>query len=299
MKKLIKNNIFIDFINIIIKFIIAILGNSRSLLADSLFNVSTLSKKVFVGTNKKESKNINNIISIIIGAIIVFMGTSLIFDVFISKSYKSSWYVLVISIILILFKNLSNSYIYADGFNSNEKMITSNRDYTLEMIIPWLVVVSYLISKLSNVLEIFKYSDSFVAVIISLLNIFIGIKLIVFNFRNLANDLILDEKALKENISKISLIKSINKFKLINYGGLYKINLDISIDKDIDSVKAYPNILGLCTTIFKTYSNIEIIELSKSPYKERRIVKNARNSRSRNSKTNPKKKNTKKKNSKR
>ena len=194
--------------------------------------------------------------------------------------------------------NLVNAYKYALNFNnSNKEMLLIERNYISMLIIPVLVLISIIITLFNKYLSILKYADVFVGCLIAIYLILKGIRFIVINFKEKEE---VDEKVIKELLSKEKIIVSTNKCLLTSYGNSYKLTLDISLQKEITLVDAYSRILEIASKIFKKFKNIELISIYKSPIRvKKEVKKNARNSRSRNSKKSPKKTSSKQKNKKR
>ncbi len=298
MKKLLFNNILINLILGIIKYLGALLTNSVALFSDAMYSLSSSLKNISINYQKDKSKKTDNIYNTLVGAIATLLGFIIILNIFTTTLVIPKFWSIVIIILCYLTMNLVNAYKYALNFNnSNKEMLLIERNYISMLIIPVLVLISIIITLFNKYLSILKYADVFVGCLIAIYLILKGIRFIVINFKEKEE---VDEKVIKELLSKEKIIVSTNKCLLTSYGNSYKLTLDISLQKEITLVDAYSRILEIASKIFKKFKNIELISIYKSPIRvKKEVKKNARNSRSRNSKKSPKKTSSKQKNKKR
>lgn len=298
MKNIFFNNILINLLLGIIKYLGAILTNSIALFSDAMFTLSCSLKNISLCYEKEKKKKIDNIFNVIIGGVATLLGFVIILNIFTTTIVMPKFWSIIIVILCYLVINLINAYKYALNFNnSNKEILLVERDYLSMLIIPIIVIISYIITLFKKYFEILRYADILVGCLIAIYLIIKGIRFIVINFKEKEE---VNEKAIKELLSKEKIIVSTNKCLLTSYGNSYKITLDISLQKEITLVDAYSRILEIASKIFKKFKNIELISIYKSPIKVKRgAKKNARNSRSRNSKKSPKKRDTKQKNKKR
>lgn len=298
MKKLLFNNILINLILGIIKYLGALLTNSVALFSDAMYSLSSSLKNISINYQKDKSKKTDNIYNTIVGAIATLLGFIIILNIFTTTLVIPKFWSIVIIILCYLTMNLFNAYKYALNFNnSNKEMLLIERNYISMLVIPVLVLISIIITLFNKYLGILKYADVFVGCLIAIYLILKGIRFIVINFKEKEE---VNEKVIKELLSKEKIIVSTNKCLLTSYGNSYKLTLDISLQKEINLVDAYSRILEIASKIFKKFKNIELISIYKSPIRvKKEVKKNARNSRSRNSKKSPKKTSSKQKNKKR
>lgn len=298
MKKLLFNNILINLILGIIKYLGALLTNSVALFSDAMYSLSSSLKNISINYQKDKSKKTDNIYNTLVGAIATLLGFIIILNIFTTTLVIPKFWSIVIIILCYLTMNLVNAYKYALNFNnSNKEMLLIERNYISMLIIPVLVLISIIITLFNKYLSILKYADVFVGCLIAIYLILKGIRFIVINFKEKEE---VNEKVIKELLSKEKIIVSTNKCLLTSYGNSYKLTLDISLQKEITLVDAYSRILEIASKIFKKFKNIELISIYKSPIRvKKEVKKNARNSRSRNSKKSPKKTSSKQKNKKR
>lgn len=298
MKKILFNNIFVNLILGIIKYLGALLTNSVALFSDAMYSISCSLKNISINYQKDRSKKTDNIYNTIVGAIATLLGFIIILNIFTTTLVIPKFWSIVIIILCYLTMNLFNAYKYALNFNnSNKEMLLIERNYISMLVIPVLVLISIIITLFNKYLGILKYADIFVGSLIAVYLIIKGIRFIVINFKEKEE---VNEKVIKELLSKEKIIVSTNKCLLTSYGNSYKLTLDISLQKEITLVDAYSRILEITSKIFKKFKNIELISIYKSPIRvKKEVKKNARNSRSRNSKKSPKKTSSKQKNKKR
>lgn len=300
MKKILFNNIFVNLVLGIIKYLGALLTNSIAIFSDAMYTLSCSLKNINTAYSSKESKKVDNIYNVIVGALGVLLGLVIILNIFTTTLVMPKFGVLIIAILGYLIQNILNALKYATSFNdSSKEMLLLERNYLSMLIIPIIVIVSYIITLFSKYLAILKYADIFAGSLIAVYLIFLGIRFIVINFKGIDEEAI-NEKEIKKILSNENIIASTNKCFITNYGSSYKLTLNISLKKEISMVNAYSSILEIANNLFKKFKNIELISIYKSPIKEKKEVKkNARNSRSRNSKKSPKKTGSKQKNKKR
>ncbi len=298
MKKLLFNNILINLLLGTIKYLGAILTNSVALFSDAMSTLFCSLKNISINYSKEKSKKIDSIYNTIVGAIATLLGFIIILNIFTTTLVIPKFWSIVIIILCYLTMNLVNAYKYALNFNnSNKEMLLIERDYISMLVMPVLVVTSIIITLFNKYLSILKYADVFAGCLIAIYLIIKGIRFIVINFKEKEE---VNEKAIKELLSKEKIIVSTNKCLLTSYGNSYKLTLDISLQKEITLVDAYSRILEIASKIFKKFKNIELISIYKSPIRvKKEVKKNARNSRSRNSKKSTKKTGSKQKNKKR
>lgn len=298
MKKILFNNIFINLILGIIKYLGAILSNSVALFSDAMYTLSCSLKNISIATSLEKSKKLENIYNVVVGSIATLLGFIIILNIFTTTLVLPKFGVLIITILCYLVINILNALKYATNFNDNSKeIVLLERDYLSMLVIPIIVIVSYIITLFSKFLDILKYADVLVGSLIAVYLIIRGIRFIVINFKEKEE---LKEKEIKELLNAQKIIASTNKCLITNYGSSYKLTLDISLKKEISMVDAYSSILEIANKLFKKFKNVELISIYKSPIREKKgALKNARNSRSRNSKKSTKKTNSKQKNKKR
>lgn len=298
MKKFLFNNVSLNLVLGIIKYFGALLTNSVALFSDALYTLSCSLKNISINYAKKESKKTDNIYNVVIGAIGVLLGFIIILNIFKTTLVLPKFWCLIIALLCYLIPNIVNALKYTTSFNdSSKEIVLIDRDYYSLFAIPFIVIASYILTLFSRWLDILKYTDILAGGLIAAYLIFRSIRFIVISFKG---EDTLNEKDIKDALSKEKIIASTNKVIMAKYGSSYKLTLDISLKKEISMVDAYSSILEIANKLFKKFKNIEIISIYKSPIKEKKgALKNARNSGSRNSKKSTKKRDPKQKNKKR
>lgn len=297
MKKVLFNSVSLNLILGIIKYLGALLSNSVALFSDALYTLSCSLKNISINY-AEEQKKVDNIYNVIIGAIGMLLGFIIILNVFTTSLVLPQFPVIIIALISYLLVNIINALKYVISFNDKSKeMMLLERNYLSMLIIPVIVMISYIITLFHKYFDILKYVDVFVGCLIAVYLIIISIRFIVISFKE---ESILNKKDIEDILNKEKIIASTNKVVLTKYGNSYKLTLDISLKKEISLVDAYGSVLEVANRLFKKFRNIELISIYKSPIIEKkRVIKSARNSGSRNSKKSTKKGNTKQKNKKR
>ena len=82
MKKLLFNNILINLILGIVKYLGALLTNSVALFSDAMYSLSSSLKNISINYQKDKSKKTDNIYNTLVGAIATLLGFIIILNIF-------------------------------------------------------------------------------------------------------------------------------------------------------------------------------------------------------------------------
>jgi cation diffusion facilitator family transporter len=269
MNKIIKvllistiSNIFL----VIMKLAIGILGNCKTLVADAIKSLTDLitdvvaivGEEIFIRENKKANKNIEYITSIIMGALIIMVGFGLLAGITSGETLKPNIMVLYAIIISIVIKQIIANYIiYKGKLYNNHILIASGKESKTEVISSLIVLITFFLSQLVEVNNIFRYSDIVGSFIIGIIIIKTGYDILkdniisVFGEKHNDQDFIDEIKNIVENHPNI---KKINNIGIIKYGSHYKTLIEIVLVTElgiIETSNVIVNIKKKLTNKFK------------------------------------------------
>lgn len=210
------------FISVIVNIFIAILkilggifGYSKTLLADGIHSLSDLGTDILgIIGGKMSSKPadeehpygheiLENVVSLIMGIIIVFIGIMLFKNSFDKKEEIPSLICLVITFVSILFKYLCSSYIMKKGIKFNSPILVSNaKESRMDVLSSVFVFIVIIFSQFSDKFSFLKYIDIFGCLVISMIIVFVGVKIIYKETNDLIGKKEYDD-VLEEDIKNI------------------------------------------------------------------------------------------------
>lgn len=278
-----KKSLLVNIILVFMKLIVGFIGHSKSLLADGVHSLSDLGTDVMSMISSKISEKpadkehplghgqIEYLCCLAIGLIVIFLGVSIIKEAFIGKVSLPSNIVFFVTILTITLKFDVSSYLLREGEkNNNSLLIVSGKESRADVISSFVVLITFVLSKLTVYNDIFKYSDLVGAIILGLLIIFIGIKIFIENFTTILSSKEEDPKIInkvKELISNNYNEVNISKVLLLKYGPYYKCELDILMDKNMTINNSYKIQKKLKKVLLKSELNINYIDINIKPEK--------------------------------
>ena len=288
-----KNFLIKDFIVILVLLLTFILFKSYSILAFLIYQlfisiISLLSKF-------KKEKKYKGIISLVISFIMLLLTVSS-FLIILKQPIKYSLLNIIFILLLFIVKYITTCFYIIKGRNNQEGLIGyANTISNLDLIMCLICIIVPIISIFSKYLNILKYSEYIGYTLISLFTIYKCLKI----FKN--SILFLEDKTIEidkflEEVNNRKEVNKIEHYKIINYGGISKLSLNISFQNNINLTDFVSIVIMIEDYLLKKYDIVIIKNINQDM---KRVNKNARNSGSRDSKKHPKAKNTKKKNKKR
>ena len=249
----ISKTIIISFItNIslsIMQIITGIIGASGAIIADGLHSLSDTSTDIFAYIGHKISKKpadynhplghgkAEYITCAFISIVILGMGFMVIYNGLFSARTIPSIYVAIVTVFTIIVKYILSSYLINRGKKYNSKILVSSGSESFSDVLSSVVVlISVILSQFSQYFYIFTYADMLAMFIVALFILRIGFKLLVENISNLLDSRVTDEKYLnkiKEIIKKYDDVKRIDNLIVFKEGPFYKIDIEISMDKNM------------------------------------------------------------------
>ncbi len=290
-----------------IKIIVGILFNSKSLVADGIHSLSDLSTDIIAllgnyFAEKPADKDhpyghgkINYLTSLIIGILIITMGTTLLKNSFNYTPINPNITTIIVVIITIVIKIIvSRLLIYTGKKENNNILISSGKESFTDVFSSLLVLITLILGQFSAYISIFKYMDMVGSIIISIIIIFTGLRITIENFKSVIGQIELSTyklELIKHSLKEKYDIK-IRNVSLLKYGTYYQAFMKIIVDENIKTKDLYKLIESIKTDLLEGSFNIKYVHID---FDLERSDEFARITRSRNSKGNSKKKSIKSK----
>ncbi len=233
-----------------LKFIFGIMFNFKTLIADAMHSLSDLFVDIIcIGGQKLASSDtdkehpyghgkIEYITSIIIGTVIMIVGLGLIVDAINSETVipTANYIIITVIAIVIIIKYLLSKYLISNGIKyKNNILIASGNESLADVLSSVGVLITVLLSRLSNQVEIFKYADKIGCIIISLFIIRTAIIILKDNINAILGEREQDEEyinKIKEEIMGIEGVLKVDNIILIKYGSYYIASIYVSVDEN-------------------------------------------------------------------
>ena len=239
-------SIITNFFLSCIKVIFGVISKSSALLADGLHSFSDLATDAvaFLGS-KVASKPADDkhpfghgkaeyLTSLVIGAVVLSVGISLIVNSFNSKNYDSSLCVLFVSLFTIIVKYILSSYLIVSGKKyNNQILISSGKESSSDVISSLFVLISSVLMQLSSAVPIFKYADMIASIIVGLFIVKTGIILVKDNISVILGEQDTNEENLdkiRQVIFEYKEIIEINKLIVLKFGYICSIICEVTMD---------------------------------------------------------------------
>lgn len=261
-------NIFLAIFKIIFGFI----GNSSALTADGIHSLSDLITDICAIIGSKLSKKpadskhpyghgkLEYVTSVIISIIILMLGCSIVSNAFNKEIITSSALVVIVSFITIVVKLFLSMYVIKMGKKyKNNILISSGYESSTDVISSIVVLLSSVLMRFSDKIEILKYSDIIATIIVGILIIRVGYTILIDNVSIMLGEQETDEnyiKNIKKMILKNKKVIEIDSLVLMKYGPYYKLIGEVSMDSN--------------TRLKEVHSALEVIE-NKIKTKDERI----------------------------
>lgn len=247
-KSLIANTILV-----IIKITGGIIGNSQALVADGIHSLSDLGTDIFamiwskLATKKADKDhpfghgNIEFLVCLFISIVIITLGVGLIINSTDANSVLPENIIIYVTSVAIVIKYVLVRYLLKKGYQYEDNiLIASGKESAADLIGAFVVILSFLISKFTHNVGVFKYSDAFGAITIGLIIIYTGLKIFWHNIIAILGEKEEDEviiNAIKTRILTVKGVDEINKLILLKFGPYYKCDLVIVVDAKLTVLK--------------------------------------------------------------
>ncbi|MGI6324483.1 MAG: cation diffusion facilitator family transporter [Bacilli bacterium] len=241
-------SLIVNFILIVLKISIGLIGSSRALIADGLHSFTDLVTDLVGIIGHQISKRpadkehpyghgkIEYITAMLIGCVIFALGLVLLINLFYAKNSVPSDMALICIIVTIIIKYLLSLYIIKRGQKyDNSILIASGMESRADVLTSIVVLFSFIGSKLVKYNQLFIYADKIGGIIISILIIRIALIIIKKNIFILLDEQVDDQfiEKIKKLIRKCKQVKNINQIDIIKSGHYYKAIIQISVDGNL------------------------------------------------------------------
>lgn len=270
-------NLFLSIIKIIIGYIF----NSGALIADGLHSCSDLTTDViavigvFLSKKPADTKHpyghgrLEYLTSLVIGAVIVVIGLSIIGSSFNRKIVIPSIVVIFVTIFTILVKYLLSNFLIKEGKKrQNNILISSGKESRTDVISSIVVLFSSIMMQLSNRITFLKYTDIIAMIIVGIFIIRIGFLILKENISILIGECETDKEIIN-NLKKIILnfdnIKTIDKINLLKYGSYYELTSEISIDSNLSFKDAHDIVHNVEDAIRNSNDKVKYVIIHANP----------------------------------
>lgn len=284
VNKVMLKSLFTNLFLSVFKIIFGFLGKSGALIADGIHSLSDMLTDVFASIGNIISKkpsdhehpfghgNAEYLTCLGIGLIVGIMGVKIIYEGITKPSNIPNVYTSIVSLITIIIKLILSAYILKKGkeYYSNI-LISSGKESFSDVISSLVVLVSVLLSKLSNINQLFKYSDKIAMIIVGLLVLKISFEILKENVSNLLGKQILNEKyknKIKRIINSHKEIKNIDSLIILKYGPIKKIDCEVSMDENMTLQVVHQIIDTIENEIKQKDDSIKNIMMHVNPYED-------------------------------
>ena len=292
------------FLVVLIKILGGLLTHSYTMIASSLLELLLIIVSK-VAVIKAEDTKYRRVITTIIGLIMILSAISLVVFSINNHMGKVSAWIILFAVLTMIAKYMTSCYYTNVSYRRKSGVLSyGNINSTLDFILFAMFIVTMILSKCSKWVSILKYVDQLGTILISGFIIYKGIRVIINSIKTKNEEKISGiVEAYKNEIVSHKEIKRVERFSLVNYGGLNFAKCGIVLADGITMIDANTFVITLQDYLLKIADvvKVDLIDPNVKPkhVKVRSLKEDARNSRSRNGKTNSKKKNSTKKNKKR
>ena len=238
----IVTNTFLSFIKIIVGYI----GKSGALIADGIHSISDLTTDFFAIIGNLFSKKpadqnhpyghgkLEYLTSIGIGAMILFVGFSIIYNAINGTIVVPTILVAVVSFVTIIAKWLLAEYIPRKGRQyQNSILMASGHESKTDVISSIVVLISSIVSQFANYFPILKYSDLVASICVGIFIIKVGFEVLKENMSAILGEQETNE-ALLNHIRTLLLahseVLSVDNLVMLKYGSYHKLIAEIGMD---------------------------------------------------------------------
>lgn len=258
ISNIMKVSFITNFLLSLFKVIGGILGSSSALIADGIHSFSDLLTDIIAifgsGFSNKPADlkhpyghgKLEYLTSILIGAIVIIIGLTLIGNVSRSEIVIPSFLVIIVSLITIISKYILSSYLIKKGkMYKNNILIASGKESKADVISSVVVLISNILMQFSDYVTLFKYTDKIASIVVGLFIIKTGFNIVKENASVIIGEQETDLEEV-ESIKKIILnskfILKIDDLVLLKFGYYYKITADVCMDGNLSLREAHDEV---------------------------------------------------------
>lgn len=279
-------SIIVNIILVVIKFVIGVISNYKSLVADAIHSLSDLSTDVVAIfgewlASKKADKDhpyghgkIEYITGIIIGAFIMAVGLGMIYTGIGAQIVEQHHRVaaLIVAFITMAMKYGLAIYVRTVGKKINNSILIASAEENMSGVLSAIsVFITIILSMFVDVAPIFKYADKVGCLIVSLLIIKTAFNVLKENMiavigESETNEEIID--SIKGIIMSIKEVMSIDNLVVMKYGSYYQIDLAASIDPSCDLEEADSIAHEIKKKLLRSKMRVKYAIVRITPYKK-------------------------------
>ena len=273
-------NIFLS----LIKIITGLLGHAGALVADGFHSLSDTITDIFaiIGSkisNKPADKEhplghgkAEYVTCAFIGLIILFMGCFIIYSSLFDDRTIPSMFVATVTLITIFLKLLLSKFLLYKGKVYQSSILTaSGKESFSDVLSSFIVLVSVLLAQFADKYSIFMYADAVAMFVVGLLILKIAYSVLKESISNLLDEQVTDTEyinKIQSIINKHEEVKNIDRLIIIKEGPFYKIDIEVSMDKNMKLSQSH-NIVENIETEIKNFDNkIKYIIIHTNPYEK-------------------------------
>lgn len=262
----------------IIKIIGGIIGKSRTILVDGIHSLSDLITDLFSLMGVKASlkpadskhpfghSKLENIFSLFMGILIVFVGVIVLKNSFFSKRVIPSWWLIILVGITILLKYLLSRFVYLNGIKHDSPiLVNSAKESMMDVLSSTFAFIVVLLSLFSDKIKFLKYIDLLGGSVISLFIIYTGLNIIKNESSSLIGEV--GNNSLLIDKVKNRCEQKIESIKLIRYGAKYLLFINIYLDENM-ILKEIDKIINNLENEFLKEKSIQSVIIKVLPIKE-------------------------------
>lgn len=276
-------NLFLSIIKVLIGFI----GKSSALIADGVHSFSDLATdSVALFGNYYSNKPADEehpfghgrfeyLTCLIIGIVVLFLGYQIIVSALDISYVIPSKLVILVSLMTIIFKYFLASYLIRVGKReSNQILISSGRESSMDVISSLFVLLSGILMQFSKEYSILKYSNLIATLIVGVLILKTGIGILKDNFSAILgeSEALENVNGMKKVIKEEEKIIDIDSFIAIKNGPYLQVTSEVSMEGTL-TLQEVHDVLEKVEEDLKRFDNrIRYINIHVNPIK----IKNKR-----------------------
>ncbi len=259
-------NIFLSIIQILA----GIFGKAGAIVADGIHSLSDTATDIFALIGNKISRKpadykhplghgkAEYITCFFISLVVLGMGFLVIYNAIFDHREIPNVYVALITILTIFFKYILSQFLLHKGkeYQSNI-LIASGSESFSDVLSSVVVLISVVLGQLGHIYPIFTYADAAAMLIVGFFILRIGFKLLKENISNLLDSSVTDPEYIdkvKNIINNYLEIKNIDNLIIIKEGPFYKMDIEVSMDKNMKLIDSH-NIVEKIENDIKNFDN--------------------------------------------
>lgn len=279
--KYMKISLVANFFLSVLKIVMGLISNMKSLIADGIHSFTDLSTDIIAIIGNKLSKkpadeghpkghgNIEYITSLIISCFIIGLSFSILKNSFNRTNIIPNIYIIIVVIITIIVKYFLSYLLIKKGKKINSMiLISSGKESYTDVFSSFLVLVVIIVSQFYNKVSILKYSDMVGSILISIMIFLMGLKLLIENLSLLIGE----RETREEKIFEVErLIKErkedfiLEDYTIFKLGSYYDVSLKILVDGNMTVREGHNLMDDIENDLLKSNLNIKYVTIHIEP----------------------------------